>query len=689
MKGLMVRKRITYLFLFLFFCISLLFFRLFYIQIIKSDFFQRQALSQRLSHLPFEARRGTIYDSRGERLAVSASADTVVAIPIEMLDKRETARRLANVLTMSEEEIYRRITQNVAAIYLERKLDEQRSKILKNLHIPGIIFTEESKRHYPQKELASHLLGFAGVDNQGLDGLELSYDSYLRGQDGRLLMERDATGREIPLGYQNYQPPRDGADVYLTIDGVIQYIIERYLALAMKEHEALNGTVIAMDPSTGRILALSNYPTYEPGQFANYSPQVWRNTAISDNYEPGSTFKAFTLATAIELGVASEEDRFFCPGFVEVADHQINCWLSTGHGSQTLGEIVQNSCNPSFVQLGRRIGSDNFLTYIEAFGFGSTTGIQLPGEARGMTYSYDRLGPVEFATMAFGHGVAVTPLQLINGMSVIANGGYLMRPQVVDRIISPEGELIEEFKPKVIRRVISSDTAERVRNLLFQVVEEGSGFMTHIDGYSIGGKTGTAQHYGVPIYDVSFVGFLPVQDPQFIMLVALKGLTSQPFFASQTVVPIFNDIIRDIIRYLDIAPQFPEQIEEEGEQIEVEIPNVLYMMRSEASLLLQERGFHVRLEGEGITVKRQFPAPGTLLPRGSTIILFFEGGMHRQENYLLAVPDLKGMNEEEVIVLLSGLGFPYSLEGKGVVVWQSLKEGTLIKAGTPIEIRLE
>lgn len=688
MKGLLVRKRITTLFLFLLLAIIFILLRLFYIQIIQSDFFQRQALSQRLTQLPLEARRGTIYDIRGERLAVSASADTVVAIPVEMGDKEEMANRLARILQMSQEEIYRRITQNVAAIYLERKLDEERAQIIKNLHLPGIIFTEESKRYYPQGDLAAHLLGFAGIDNQGLDGLELSYDEYLQGHSGRILMERDATGREIPLGYQFYQAPLDGSDVYLTIDSVVQYIIERHLDLAMEEHEAVNGIIIAMEPATGRIIALANRPSYEPNDFASYPPRLWRNTAISDNYEPGSTFKAFTLATALELGVVNDNDRFFCPGFVEVADHRIHCWLSSGHGSQSLAEIVENSCNPSFVQLGKRIGRENFVTYIESFGFGSPTGIMLPGEARGMTYSLERMGPVELSTMAFGHGVAVTPIQLISAMAAIANGGVLLQPQLVDRIVSPEDMLLKEFQPQLVRRVISTETAEQVRRLLFQVVEEGSGFMTHIDGYAIGGKTGTAQHYGQPIYDVSFVGFLPVQEPRFIMLVALKGLSSQPFYASQTVVPVFNEIIKDIIRYLDIPPQFPEDLEEEVMEM-VEVPSAVQMTRDAAVKMLKEQGLHVRLEGEGFLVQKQFPLPGTSITTGTTVILFFEGGLHRQRDYLLAVPDLMGLRREEVEALLSGLGFPYVMEGEGQVVWQSLEEGTLVQANTLIELMLQ
>lgn len=688
MKGLLVRRRITTLFLFFMLAVFFILLRLFYIQIIQSDDFQRQALSQRLSHLPLEARRGTIYDNRGERLAVSASTDTVVAIPVEMGDREEMSRRLAGVLHMSQEEIYRRITQNVAAIYLERKLDEERAQIIKNLHLPGIIFTEESKRYYPQGDLAAHLLGFAGIDNQGLDGLELSFEEYLRGHPGRILMERDATGREIPMGYQHYQSPRDGSDVYLTVDSVVQYIIERHLDMAMEEHEAVTGIIIAMEPATGRIIALANRPSYEPNDFASYSPKLWRNTAISDNYEPGSAFKAFTLAIALELGIVSENDRFFCPGFVEVADHRINCWHSSGHGSQSLSEIVENSCNPSFVQLGMRIGRENFVSFIESFGFGTPTGIMLPGEARGMTYSLERMGPVELATMAFGHGVAVTPIQLITAMSVIANGGYLLQPQLVDRIVSPEGKILKDFQPQVVRRVISQETAQQVRHHLFQVVEEGSGFMTHIDGYAIGGKTGTAQHYGQPIYDVSFVGFLPVHQPRLIMLVALKGLSSQPFFASQTVVPVFNAIIKDIIRYLDIPPQFQKDLQEK-EVDKIEVPDLREMTRDEAARLLTERGFRVRLEGDGFLVQEQFPLPETRILEGTTVILFFEGGLHRQSNYLLAVPYLLGLEKKEVEDLLSGLGFPYTIKGEGKVVWQSRKEGTLVRAGTGLELILE
>ncbi len=687
-KGPQNKKRLTYLFMVLALVMLAVILRLFWIQVVRSGFYQQQAISQRSLKLRIEPKRGNIYDRYGERLAVSASTDTVVAIPVEIQNPEHTARRLAGVLNMDQQEIYRRITSRLAAVYLERKLDSERAQKIKTMHLPGIIFTEESKRFYPQQGLASHLLGFAGIDSQGLDGIEYSYDQLLKGEFGDLEAERDATGREIPFGYQSYNPPDDGSHLYLTIDNVIQFLIEKKLEAAMEEHEALSGTVVAMEPDTGRILALANHPAYDPNEFASYSPDRWRNVAISDNYEPGSTFKAFTAATALELGLVSEQDHFYDPGSIKVEGETIRCWQPGGHGSQSFVEIVQNSCNPAFVQLGQRIGREDYLDYIHDFGFGSPTGIPLPGEASGMLYSHQTLGPVELATMAYGHGVAVTPMQLITGMSVIANGGQLIQPQVVERIVSSEGDRIQEFEPQVVRRVISEETSRRMRDILYQVVEDGSGYRAQIDGYAIGGKTGTAQHYRDDIYDVSFVGFLPASDPSFIMLVVLRGLSSEPYYASQTVVPLYHEIVLDIIRYLDLQPQFPEKIEE-SEPEQREVPVVEKMRIIEAERTLREQGFNVKLEGEGRSVLQQFPHPGVMLPEGATVVLFSEGGVDRLNNYRLAVPDLKGMTLEEVEEILYPLGFHFNYQGEGKVVEQSLEAGELVRAGTELELKLE
>ena len=686
-----VRKRIFVLFIFVFICIILLEVRTAWVQVFHNNKYQNEALEQRLREVKVEPKRGIIYDQNKVELAVSASSDTVVAAPKDIENPAQVAQKLSEILDMSPQNIKQRITKNANAVYVERKISEEQTKKIQQLNLDGIYFTEESKRFYPKGNLASHLLGFAGVDSQGLQGIEYYYDRYLRGEPGKISIENDAIGRKIPNGIKDYVAPDDGANVQLTIDHVLQYIAERELDKAMKKHQAQAATIIMMDPATGGVLALANRPTYNPNHFTKYSAELWRNRAISDTYEPGSTFKIITASAALEEGVVHSNDKFYCPGHIEVAGQTINCWKKGGHGKQTFAEVVENSCNPGFVQVGERVGKGKFDKYIRAFGFGKKTGVDLPGEAKGLLYSLNDIGPVELATISFGHGISVTPMQLITAVSAVANDGQLLEPHLVKEVREKDGSLVKSIEPQRVRKVISEQTAATVRRLLTGVVENGSGKKAKVKGYKIGGKTGTAKHYGKKVYDASFVGMLPANDPELVTLVVMYGVDSYPYYGSQVAAPIFHNVVKDAVRYLELPPQNNDQPEEETASLEqVKVPNVKNMTLDEAEEIVVTRGLEVKLEGRTGQIVDQIPKPGVVVNEGSTVILFFASHKKRKNNYEITVPQLKGLNLTEARDLLADLGLQIEIKSQGKIVKkQQPKSGFTVSSEAEIKVWLK
>lgn len=684
---LQIRKRIFHLFLIVVFIMSAIILRLGWIQILKNDFYQSKALNQRLRKLKVEPKRGFIYDRNGEELAVSASADTVVAIPPEIENPDRVADKLALILEISRKKIYKQITKRAYAVYLERKVSEEKAAQVKKLDLAGITFTEESKRFYPKGKLAAHVLGFAGIDNQGLNGVELSYDQELRGQPGRVMIEKDATGQQIPNGVEKYSDPQDGNNVYLTIDHVIQYIAKRELEKALQVNEAKSGTIIVMNPQNGDVLALANQPTYNPNNFAKYEPRLWRNSAISDTYEPGSTFKIVTAAAGLAEGVVNPKDTFFDPGYIKVSGEVINCWKNGGHGKQTFTEVVANSCNPGFVQVGQRVGKKDFYNYVKAFGFGQETDIKLPGEANGLVYESDNIGPVELATMSFGHGISVTPIQLATAASAVANDGKLLKPKLVKKIENEQGEIIERKNSELVRQIIPKETAKTLRELLAGVVAEGSGKKAQVEGYRIGGKTGTAKHYGVQSYDSSFIGMLPVDDPKLVVLVVMRGVTSYPYYGSQVAAPIFHNVVKDTVRYLEIPPgQKGEEIESE-EVPEVEVPSLINRPFDQVQSKIRKLGLNFKLEGDGNKIVDQIPKPGAKIKTGATLILFSSDGVDNKKRYKVTVPDLEGMELTKAQKLLADLGLKLDWQGEGKIISQEPVPGLRVKARTTVKVK--
>ncbi len=684
---LIMKKRIIFIFFIISLIIISLAFRLFWIQVIRSGEYRDRAMEQRLRNLAVEPKRGIIFDINEKKLAVSTSAQTVVAVPLEIENPQATARKLTAILDLDYQTIYNRITRQASAVYVKRKIDEEKVEKIRELNLPGILFTEESKRFYPGDNLASHILGFAGIDSQGLDGIELAYDRYLRGEPGRIRIERDAAGRTIPGGIEEFVKPQQGYNLYLTIDEVIQYIAERELENAMNEFDISGGSIIVMDPNDGGILALANRPDYDPNNFADYEQRLWRNRAISDSFEPGSTFKIITTSASLEQGVVDKNDIFFCSGSTKVSGEIINCWRFEGHGRQTFTEVVQNSCNPGFVQVGMRLGADNFYDYINSFNFGQRTNIRLPGEAEGLVYDLRQIGPVEMATMSFGHGITVTPIQLVTAVSTVANDGLMITPRLVNEIRKPDGELVEKIEPVAVRQVISEKTAIKTRELLENVVSSGTGQNAYIEGYRVAGKTGTAKHYGEEVYDSSFVGFFPANNPQFVILVVLYDVTGFPYYGSQTAAPAFRNIAQNIIRYKEITPQLTA--EEEKTDIELQIPDVTGLDRGKAEQKLRELGLNVNIYGSGNMVLNQIPLPGAVVKDSSTVLLLTEDEIEDIEIYFIAVPDLTGLSREEAQDLVQQQGLRISFTGYGKVVDQDIEPGIRVPGGTEIKAQLK
>ncbi|MCF6093599.1 stage V sporulation protein D [Microaerobacter geothermalis] len=628
-----LRKRIFYVLIGGMLLFLILIGRLGYIQLVKGQWLLNKAEDLWTRDIPFEGIRGKIYDRNGELLAYNISAPSVMAVPAQIKDPANTARQLAGVLNMSEEKVYRLITKRELMVRIApegRKISEEKAKEVAQLRLPGIVISQENKRYYPNGAFASHVLGFTGIDNQGLTGIEKVYDERLKGKKGSVSFFSDAKGKEMPDQKERYSPPKEGDSLFLTIDRTIQFILERELEQAMLTYRADNALAIAMDPNTGEILGMASMPEYDPARYQEYPSQIFnRNLPIWKTYEPGSTFKIITLAAALEEKMVDlEKDTFFDPGYAKVAGATLRCWKKGGHGSQTYLEVVENSCNPGFVALGQKVGEKKLFQYIRNFGFGQKTGIDLNGESTGILFKPERIGPVELATTSFGQGVAVTPIQQVAAVSAAINGGKLFQPYIAKEWHDPKtDEVLAMNNPKLIRQVISPETSSQVRKALESVVAKGTGYRAYIDGYRLGGKTGTAQKpapgggYLSNEHIVSFIGFAPADDPKVVIYAAVdnpKGIQ----FGGVVAAPIVRNMMVDVLQYLDVQPR-KEQIPKEyryGEIPLVEVPD----LRGVPVHKLQESYFTFRIDtsGSGNTILYQSPQPGTKVERGSTIRIY-------------------------------------------------------------------
>ena len=630
-----VRRRLTIVLLVGILLFSIIDLRLGYVQFALGDVLTDRAKDSWSRNITFEPGRGEILDRNGVPLATNMSAPTVMVVPRQIVDPNDVADKLAKVLNSSKQDIYTQITKNTSMVRLKegRKITHDKAKDIRGLDLKGVYIAEDSKRHYPFGSYLSHVLGFAGIDNQGLMGLELYYDKELKGQKGYVQFYSDAKGRRMPDIADDYVPPIDGLDLVLTIDSKVQTIVENYLDLAYETYNPDGIIAIAMNPKNGEVLAMSSRPDFDPANFQNVAPEIYnRNLPVWSTYEPGSTFKIITLAAALEENkVNLMKDTFNDDGAAEVAGARLRCWKKGGHGHQTFLEVVQNSCNPGFVELGQRLGTEKLFDYIKSFGFGEKTGIDLQGEGKGILFKPERVGPVELATTAFGQGVSVTPIQQVAAVAAAVNGGILYQPYIAKEFVDPmTGEVVSRTNPVQKRRVISEETSKQVRYALESVVAQGTGKNAFVDGYRVGGKTGTAQkakdgRYLENNHIVSFIGFAPADDPQIVVYLAVDNPKGTVQFGGVVAAPIVGNIMDDSLRAMGIEKR-KGQIEKELAWPDVpliEVPNLLGMSKRE----LQQQLVLLQLDisGEGDTVVQQSPAPGEKVKEGSTIRVYMSG----------------------------------------------------------------
>ena len=626
-----VHTRIKIVLFVLIICLILIICKVFYTQVI--DYKKLNYLANQLwnRNLPIMADRGKIYDRNGVILADNITTTSLVLIPNQIKNKEETATKLSEILNVSYEEMYKHVSKktSIERVHPEgRKLSYEIADKINELKYDGVYLVKESTRSYPYQNLLSHTLGFVGIDNQGLSGLELMYDSYLTGKSGAIKYISDAKGNKLELT-ESYEAPQDGVNMTLTINYELQAVLERELDNAVSKYNPDQALGIAMNPKTGEILAIASRPDFNPSEYQNYTvEEINRNLPVWMTYEPGSTFKIITLSAALEEKLIDlDNDTFYDGGSVNVENARIKCWKHGGHGAQTYLQVVENSCNPGFVSIGQKLGKEKLFEYINAFGFGEKTGVDLNGEASGILFKLDKVGPVELATTSFGQGVSVTPIQQITAVSAAINGGTLIKPYIVKSLNEPEtNTVIKNFESEIKRKVISEDTSEKVRYALESVVTNGTGRNAFIDGYRVGGKTGTAQkvkdgRYMVGNYIVSFIGFMPANDPEIVVYIAVdnaKGITQ---YGGTIAAPIARTILKESIDILNIEKPVGASEKKYNylDRKYATVPDVTNMTLKEAIQTL--KGFKVEYTGTGSKVIYQSPSKETRIFEGETVKL--------------------------------------------------------------------
>lgn len=702
--------------------------RLTYLTTVQSSELQESAVDLQLADTTVSAKRGTIYDANGNVLAESASVWQVVMSPVNFKNDKQrqaAAKGLSEIFDLEYNDVLDDTKQQSHYVVVKRRIEsDEREKVLelidtlkKDYSCSGVIqLLDDYKRYYPKNSLASSVIGFTGSDDQGLEGIEYEYDSYLSGTPGRIITAQNARGTDMPFRYEQNVESEDGNNVYLTIDETIQSICEKYMQKGVEDNNVLNkGVCIAMDVNTGAILAMVTTDGYDLNNPYELSAKdkkkikstskkkqaeaesaalsnMWRNKAVADTYMPGSVFKMCVASAALEENLVNEKTSFTCTGSISVEGETIHCSNISGHGTQNFVEVISNSCNPAFIQIGQMLGAGKFRQYYQGFGFSDKTGIDLPGEAEDSFWKEGKMGGVDLAVASFGQNFSITPIQMITACAAVSNGGYVVQPHVVSKITDSKGNVIKTVDKKVKRQVISDDTSKKMNEYLEYNTERQGAAAGYISGYKVAGKTGTTEKRGVTKvessfsedYISSFCGYAPADDPQIAMLVFFDTPDGDAYYGSQVSSPVFINIMSEVLPYLDVKTSYTD---EELGYVDASAGDYTGVSVDEAKTAVEADGFTATVKGNGLTVISQIPTVSSGLQKGGSIVLYTDSD---SQSETVSVPSLIGLSPDEVNNVASDYGLNVSFSGattsSGTSSSQNVEAGTSVSPGTVITV---
>ena len=702
--------------------------RLTYLTTVQSSELQESAVDLQLADTTVSAKRGTIYDANGNVLAESASVWQVVMSPVNFKNDKQrqaAAKGLSEIFDLEYNDVLDDTKQQSHYVVVKRRIEsDEREKVLelidtlkKDYSCSGVIqLLDDYKRYYPKNSLASSVIGFTGSDDQGLEGIEYEYDSYLSGTPGRIITAQNARGTDMPFRYEQNVESEDGNNVYLTIDETIQSICEKYMQKGVEDNNVLNkGVCIAMDVNTGAILAMVTTDGYDLNNPYELSAKdkkkikstpkkkqaeaesaalsnMWRNKAVADTYMPGSVFKMCVASAALEENLVNEKTSFTCTGSISVEGETIHCSNISGHGTQNFVEAISNSCNPAFIQIGQMLGAGKFRQYYQGFGFSDKTGIDLPGEAEDSFWKEGKMGGVDLAVASFGQNFSITPIQMITACAAVSNGGYVVQPHVVSKITDSKGNVIKTVDKKIKRQVISDDTSKKMNEYLEYNTERQGATAGYISGYKVAGKTGTTEKRGVTKvessfsedYISSFCGYAPADDPQIAMLVFFDTPDGDAYYGSQVSSPVFINIMSEVLPYLDVKTSYTD---EELGYVDASAGDYTGVSVDEAKTAVEADGFTATVKGNGSTVISQIPTVSSGLQKGGSIVLYTDSD---SQSETVSVPSLIGLSPDEVNDVASAYGLNVSFSGattsSGTSSSQNVEAGTSVSPGTVITV---
>lgn len=702
--------------------------RLTYLTTVQSSELQESAVDLQLADTTVSAKRGTIYDANGNVLAESASVWQVVMSPVNFKNDKQrqaAAKGLSEIFDLEYNDVLDDTKQQSHYVVVKRRIEsDEREKVLelidtlkKDYSCSGVIqLLDDYKRYYPKNSLASSVIGFTGSDDQGLEGIEYEYDSYLSGTPGRIITAQNARGTDMPFRYEQNVESEDGNNVYLTIDETIQSICEKYMQKGVEDNNVLNkGVCIAMDVNTGAILAMVTTDGYDLNNPYELSAKdkkkikstpkkkqaeaesaalsnMWRNKAVADTYMPGSVFKMCVASAALEENLVNEKTSFTCTGSISVEGETIHCSNISGHGTQNFVEVISNSCNPAFIQIGQMLGAGKFRQYYQGFGFSDKTGIDLPGEAEDSFWKEGKMGGVDLAVASFGQNFSITPIQMITACAAVSNGGYVVQPHVVSKITDSKGNVIKTVDKKVKRQVISDDTSKKMNEYLEYNTERQGAAAGYISGYKVAGKTGTTEKRGVTKFESSFsedyissfCGYAPADDPQIAMLVFFDTPDGDAYYGSQVSSPVFINIMSEVLPYLDVKTSYTD---EELGYVDASAGDYTGVSVDEAKTAVEADGFTATVKGNGSTVISQIPTVSSGLQKGGSIVLYTDSN---SQSETVSVPSLIGLSPDEVNDVASAYGLNVSFSGattsSGTSSSQNVEAGTSVSPGTVITV---